>query len=65
MAGVKDKIVLKMRIFCISDRDKIFLEDAQFLRLRRINTIDDNHEEKKGRTNDQHDIQTTINQFGR
>jgi hypothetical protein len=63
MAEVKErKYFVKMRIFCISDRENIFLGDA-LLRLRRINTIDHNHEEKSERTNDQHDIQTTINQF--
>ena len=39
---------LKMRIFCISVETKYFLEDAQFLHLRCINTVENNHEEKKG-----------------
>jgi hypothetical protein len=41
-----DTKVVEMRIFCISDGDKIFLEDARFLRLRRIN-LENIHEEKE------------------
>jgi hypothetical protein len=51
-AQVKDESLLKMRIFCISVRDKIFPGDAHLLDLRCINTVENIHEEKRDRTDD-------------
>ena len=48
MGEDRQKSVIEMRIFCISVRDKIFPGDSQFLHLRCINTVENNHVEKKG-----------------
>jgi len=45
-------------------KDKIFCEDAQFLHLRCINTVENIQVEKGEQTNDLDDIQTTINKLG-